>query len=79
MAYQKKDRADREERADFLAHRVPPIPATDKIDLNDIELLRRYVTEFGKIRPARVTGVTSMQQRAIKKGVRRARNMGLLA
>ena len=44
-----------------------------------IEMLRRYVTEYGKIIPARVTGVTSMQQRQIKKGVRRARNMGLLA
>ena len=79
MAYQKKDRAEREDRADFTARRVPQIPASDKIDLNDIELLRHYVTEFGKIKPARVTGVTSMQQRAIKKGVRRARNMGFLA
>jgi len=79
MAYQKKDRIDREDHGDFPVRRVPAIPATDKIDLNDIELLRHYVTEFGKIKPARVTGVTSMQQRAIKKGVRRARNMGLLA
>jgi len=79
MAYQKKDRADREDRGEFSARRVPAIPATDKIDLNDIELLRHYVTEFGKIKPARVTGVTAMQQRAIKKGVRRARNMGFFA
>jgi len=49
------------------------------VDLNDSELLRRFVTEFGKIIPARITGVTSHQQRQIKKGVRRARNMGLLA
>lgn len=49
------------------------------VDLNDAELLRRFVTEYGKIIPARVTGVTAHQQRQIKKGVRRARNMGLLA
>ncbi len=49
------------------------------VDLNDSELLRRFVTEFGKIIPARISGVTSHQQRQIKKGVRRARNMGLLA
>jgi len=79
MAYQKKERFDREDRGEFLAHRRPAIPANDKIDLNDIEVLKRYVTEYGKIIPARVTGVTTMQQRAIKKGVRRARNMGLLA
>ena len=79
MAYQKKERAPREDRGDFVPRRRPTIPANDKIDLNDIEVLRRYVTEYGKIIPARVTGVTSMQQRQIKKGVRRARNMGLLA
>ena len=77
MAYQKKnERGDREE---FASRRRPSIPAGDKIDLNDVEVLKNYVTEYGKIIPARVTGVTSMQQRQIKKGVRRARNMGLMA
>ena len=75
MAYQKRERTDREE----FARRRPAIPATDKIDLNDIALLKHFVTEYGKILPARVTGVTAMQQRQIKKGVRRARNMGLMA
>ena len=79
MAYQKKQHAAREDRGDFASHRRPELPANDKIDLNDIELLKRYVTEYGKIIPARVTGVTAMQQRQIKKGVRRARNMGLMA
>ena len=73
--YQKRERTDREE----FARRRPAIPANDKIDLNDVEVLKNYVTEYGKIIPARVTGVTSMQQRQIKKGVRRARNMGLMA
>lgn len=49
------------------------------IDENDIESLRRFVTEYGKIIPARISGVTAAQQRQIKRGVRRARNMGLLA
>lgn len=80
MAYQKKhERGDREDRGEFVSRRRPAIPANDKIDLNDIEVLKRYVTEYGKIIPARVTGVTTMQQRQIKKGVRRARNMGLMA
>ena len=88
MAYQKKhERGDREDRGEFTSRRRPAIPANDKIDLNDIEVLKRYVTEYGKIIPARVTGVTAarvtgvtaMQQRQIKKGVRRARNMGLMA
>jgi len=49
------------------------------VDTNDIDLLRRFVTDYGKIIPARITGITAAQQRKIKTGVRRARNMGLLA
>ncbi|MGI6495803.1 MAG: 30S ribosomal protein S18 [Kiritimatiellia bacterium] len=49
------------------------------VDINDVDFLRRFVTEFGKIVPARVTGVTARQQREIRRGVKRARNMGLLA
>jgi len=49
------------------------------IDESDIESLRRFVTEYGKIIPARISGVTAAQQRQIKRGIRRARNMGLLA
>ena len=80
MAYQKKsERQDRDDRSEFTARHRPAIPATDKIDINDPETLRHFVTEYGKIIPARVTGVTSMQQRQIKKGVRRARNIGLMA
>ena len=52
---------------------------TDVVDIEDIEFLRRFVTEFGKIMPARITGVTAHQQRQIRRGVTRARNMGLLA
>jgi small subunit ribosomal protein S18 len=49
------------------------------VDRDDTDFLRRFVTEHGKIIPARITGVTAMQQREIKRGVRRARTMGLLA
>ena len=49
------------------------------VDQNDVEFLRRYVTEYGKIIPARISGVTALQQRHIKAGIRRARNMGFMA
>ncbi|MBO7683593.1 MAG: 30S ribosomal protein S18 [Kiritimatiellae bacterium] len=49
------------------------------MDVNDIETLKYYVTDYGKILPARITGVTSAQQRQIRQGVKRARNMGLMA
>lgn len=50
----------------------------DVVDIDDIEFLKRFVTEFGKIIPARSTGVTALQQRQIRLGITRARNMGLL-
>ncbi len=49
------------------------------IDVNDVEMMRRFVTEYGKVIPARLTGVSAKQQRQIKRGIRRARNIGLLA
>ena len=49
-----------------------------EIDMNDHSFLGRFVTDFGKIIPARLTGVTAKQQRVIKRGIRRARNIGLL-
>ena len=47
------------------------------IDVNDPDFLRRFVTEQGKLVPIRNSGVTAKQQRQLKRGVRRARNMGL--
>jgi len=49
-----------------------------RIDTEDHELLRQFVTEHGKIIPARLTRATAGQQRQIKRGVRKARVMGLI-
>jgi small subunit ribosomal protein S18 len=48
------------------------------IDPSDWELLRRFLTDHGKIIPARLTGASAKQQRQIKRAIRRARVMGLL-
>ena len=48
------------------------------IDLTDVEFLRRFLTDHGKILPARMTGASAKQQRLIRKGICRARVMGLL-
>ncbi len=80
MAMQKRARSDRDSRDSApIRKRVRTLDPNDVIDINDVEFLRRFVTEYGKIVPARLTGVTAAQQRQIKQGVRRARNMGLLA
>jgi len=81
MAMQRRNnRSDRDSRdANPGRKRTRALDPNDVIDINDVEFLRRFVTEYGKIIPARLTGVTAAQQRQIKQGVRRARNMGLLA
>jgi small subunit ribosomal protein S18 len=48
------------------------------IDYKDHELLRKFMTERGKIVPSRFVGTTAKQQRQIKRAIRRARVMGLL-
>jgi len=49
-----------------------------EIDYKDAELLRKFMTERGKILSRRYTGVTSKQQRQVKRAIRQARVMGLL-
>lgn len=49
-----------------------------EIDYKDSELLKKFMTERGRIMPRRLTGTTARQQRQIKKAIRRARVMGLL-
>ena len=44
----------------------------------DIELLRKFLTEHGKVIPARLTGASSKQQRKIKRYIRRNQVVGLL-
>jgi small subunit ribosomal protein S18 len=49
-----------------------------EIDYKDAELLRRFMTDRGKILSRRYTGVSSKQQRQVKRAIRQARVMGLL-
>ena len=48
------------------------------INYKNIDLLKRYITETGKIVPGRVSGVTSSQQRKITKAIKVARYMAQL-
>ncbi|MEU8730623.1 MULTISPECIES: 30S ribosomal protein S18 [Streptomyces] len=48
------------------------------IDYKDTELLRRFLSDRGKIRSRRVTRVTSQQQRQLARAIKNAREMALL-
>ena len=48
------------------------------IDYKNIKLLKRYVSENGKILPSRVTSVSQKKQRELSLSIKRARNLALL-
>lgn len=48
------------------------------IDYKDIETLKLFITERGKILPRRITGVSFFHQQLLKKAIKRARYMALL-
>lgn len=48
------------------------------VDYKDTALLRKFISDRGKIRARRVTGVTAQQQRQIAKAIKNAREMALL-
>lgn len=48
------------------------------IDYKDVDLLKRFISERGKILPRRVTGTSAKYQRPLTKAIKRARQMALL-
>jgi small subunit ribosomal protein S18 len=50
----------------------------ETVDWKDATLLRKFVSDRGKIRSRRVTGLTPQQQRAVATAIKNAREMALL-
>ena len=59
-------------------NQLSPIDLNQNIDYKDVELLKNFITEQGKILPRRATGVTVQQQRKLTKAIKRARILSLL-
>lgn len=49
-----------------------------EIDYKNFELLKRFMSDKGRINPARVTGADAKMQRKITRAIKRARNIALL-
>jgi small subunit ribosomal protein S18 len=62
----------RRKSCQFCKHHV------DDVDYKDVSLLRRYISERGKIRSRRMTGTCRKHQRLVAIAVKRAREMALL-
>ncbi len=62
----------------FFKKRLSQIKPGDPIDYKDVDLLKKFITERGKILPRRLTGLTAKQQRDLTNAVKRARIVALL-
>lgn len=64
----------------FRRKRIARIPdkRIDEIDYKNIDLLRGFITERGKIMPRRISNVSARVQRRITEEIKRARNIALL-
>ncbi|MCV2508627.1 MAG: 30S ribosomal protein S18 [Candidatus Lightella neohaematopini] len=49
-----------------------------QIDYKNIDVLKNYVSESGKIIPSRITGVSAKQQRIIARAIKKARYLSLM-
>ncbi|HEX2286000.1 MAG TPA: 30S ribosomal protein S18 [Mycobacterium sp.] len=80
MMASKKNRMRRPLAPEPKRQRKNPLTAqgiTD-IDYKDTQLLRTFISERGKIRSRRVTGLTPQQQRQVAIAIKNAREMALL-
>jgi small subunit ribosomal protein S18 len=58
--------------------RVSPIKLDQTINYKDINLLKTFITEHGKILSRRTTNLTVKQQKELKQAIKRARILNLL-
>ena len=54
------------------------VKGAPKVDYKNIKLLKRYVSENGKILPSRITNVSQKKQRELSLSIKRARNLALM-
>ncbi|MCS6987122.1 MAG: 30S ribosomal protein S18 [Sphingomonadaceae bacterium] len=53
-------------------------PNAPRIDYKDVKLLQGFISERGKIVPARISAVSSKKQRELARAIKRARQLALL-
>ena len=74
---------ERKQRQSFSGHSRKKVcqfcaDNTAVVDYKDVETLKKYISERGKILPRRITGTCAKHQRAVTTAVKRARHIALL-
>jgi small subunit ribosomal protein S18 len=68
------------QRPDIKFNRSCPLSAKDapSIDYKNIKLLRKYISDTGKILPSRITSVCQNKQRKLSSAIKKAKILGLV-
>ena len=68
------------QKADIKFSRTCPFSGKDApvIDYKNIKILKKYLSESGRILPSRITSVSLKKQRELSKSIKRARLLALL-
>ena len=83
MAYTKSDKGDAPMKRRPMGRRRKKVcvfcgKENNEIDYKDVNKLKRYVSERGKILPRRITGNCAKHQRALTVAIKRARHVALM-
>jgi len=76
----RRDREQREQRPLRKRRRRICVFCADKIsaDYKNVEFMKKFITDRGKIAPRRMSGCCAKHQRMVAKEIKRARHVGLL-
>ncbi|MBT3226939.1 MAG: 30S ribosomal protein S18 [Deltaproteobacteria bacterium] len=75
----------KKKRKHYFREKLPtrPCPITiagiEEIDYKDVELLKMFITDNGKIIPRRISGLNARSQKKITRAIKQARNAALLS
>lgn len=78
MAKSRKKKTKKSWQSRTAKKRKPFLDEVTYIDYKDIRLLKKFMTDRGKITPRRITGATAKQQRMLANAVKRARILALV-
>jgi len=75
----------KKKRKHYFREKLPtrPCPITiagiEDIDYKDVELLKMFITDNGKIIPRRISGLSARSQKKVTRAIKQARNAALLS
>ncbi|MDR0367191.1 MAG: 30S ribosomal protein S18 [Rickettsiales bacterium] len=67
-----------DQKPGFARRKIDPLKGVEEVDYKDVRLLKKFITERGKIIPRRISGTGAAGQRSLAKAIKRARYLALM-